>query len=159
MIEQLQEKLSEQPEKIVVLEEQLNGFKRQLFGRRSERDVTHVDAKRLERDGFESLPAGDSQTKSVAAHSRGKPENKSKESIVLPSDLPVETVIIDIPEEQKICQATGVPLVKIGEETTLKLAYRPGSVYLKEIMRPKYVHPKRKEESVIIEALPESLLT
>lgn len=157
--ETLQEKLSEQHEKIVVLEEQLNWFKRQLFGRRSEREVTHVDAKQLELDGFESLPVGDPQTKSIEAHTRRKPENKGKESIVLPSDLPVETVIIDIPEEQKICQATGIPLVKIGEETTLKLAYRPGSFYLKEIIRPKYVHPKREEEGVIIEALPESLLT
>ncbi len=56
---------------------------------------THVDAKQLELDGFENFPAGDPQTASIAAHSPRKPENKGKESIVLPSDLPVETIIID----------------------------------------------------------------
>jgi len=157
--ETLQEKLSEQNGKIAHLEEQLNWFKRQLFGKRSERDVSHVDARQLELDGFESLQKGDPQTKSVAAHHRRKPENKGKESIILPTDLPVETVIIDIPEEQKICQETGVPLVRIGEETTLKLAYKPGSFYLKEIIRPKYAHPQQEEKGIVTAELPESLLT
>ena len=149
---------TEYNQKIVVLEEQLNWFKRQLFGRRSERDITHVDAKQLELDGFESLPKED-EPKNIAAHRRRKPENKGKESIILPSDLPVETVFLDIRQEQKVCQETGVPLVKIGEETTLKLAYKPGSFYLKEIIRPKYAHPAKEEKGIIIEALPESLLT
>lgn len=157
--ETLQEKLSERDEKILYLEEQLNWFKRQLFGKKSERDVTHVDAKQLELEGFECLQKGEAQTKSVAAHNRRKPENKGKESIILPKDLPLETVILDIPEEQKICQETGVPLVKIGEEATYKLSYKPGSFYLKEIIRPKYVHPAQEEKGVIIRELPESLLT
>ena len=158
-IEQLQEELSQRDEKISYLEEQLNWFKRQLFGRKSERDVTHVDARQLELDGFESLSKGDPQTKTVAAHNRRKPENKGKESIILPSDLPVETIFLDIPEEQKMCQETGVPLVKIGEEATYKLAYKPGSFYLKEIIRPKYIHPAQEEKGVMIRELPESLLT
>ena len=67
------------------LEEQLNWFKRQLFGKKSERDITHVDAKQLELDGFESLSRGDPQTKNIAAHSRRKPENKGTKN---PSSSP-----------------------------------------------------------------------
>jgi len=68
-------------------------------------------------------------------------------------------VILDIAEGQKVCQETGAALVKIGEETTLKLSYKPGSFYLKEIIRPKYAHPAQEEKGVIIRELPESLLT
>jgi transposase len=157
--ETLQETVSQCNQKILSLEEQLNWFKKQLFGKRSERDVSHVNAQQLELEGFESLAKDDPQTKAVAAHSRRKPENKGKESIILPKDLPVETVIIDITEEQKICQETGVPLVKIGEETTYKLSYKPGSFYLKEIIRPKYAHPQQEEKGIFIGDLPESLLT
>ena len=64
-----------------------------------ERDISHVNPNQLELSGFESLQKGEQEAKNVAAHSRRKPENKGKESIVLPKDLPVETVIIDIPEE------------------------------------------------------------
>jgi transposase len=52
----------------------------------------------------------------------------------------------------------GVALVKIGEEVTHKLACRPASYYLKEIVRPKYAHPERAEDGVQIAPLPKSLL-
>jgi len=45
--------------------------------------------------------------------------------------------MIDISEEDKIYKATGAPIVKIGEDVTRKLAFTPGSYYLKEIVRPK----------------------
>ncbi len=34
--------------------------------------------------------------------------------ITLPADLPVKTIYLDIPEENKICKETGKALVKIG---------------------------------------------
>ena len=154
----LEEKLSQQNEKIIHLEEELNWFKRQLFGQRSERDVSHINPDQLELEGFATLLKEDPQAKAIAAYHRRKPENKGKESIILPKDLPVETIILDIPEEQKICQETGLPLVKIGEETTYKLAHKPGSFYLKEIIRPKYAHPHQEEKGILAAPLPESLL-
>ena len=53
-----------------------------------------------------------------------------------------------IPESEKKCLITGKPLVKIGEEVSLKLAHKPGSYYLKEIIRPKYALPKGGEEGI-----------
>ena len=121
--------------------------------------MSHVDACQLEFAGFESLKEADQEEKDIPAHKRRKPENKGKESIVLPKDLPVETVVIDIPEEQKVCQETGVPLIKIGEEASYKLAYKPGSFFLKEIIRPKYAHPQQEEKGILTAELPDSLLT
>jgi transposase len=150
--------ISQRDEKIIHLEEQLNWFKRQLFGKKSERDLSHLDSCQLELEGFESIDKTDPQTKTVAAHTRRKPENKGKDSIILPKDLPVETILIDLPEEQKICQETGAPLVKIGEETTCKLSYKPGSFYLKQIIRPKYAHLAKEEKGILIAEPPETLL-
>lgn len=52
---------------------------------------------------------------------------------------------MDIPEEQKVCQKTGVALVQIGTEISHKLAHEPGSYYIKETIRPKYAHPQKRE--------------
>jgi transposase len=76
---------------------------------------------------------------------------------MLDPNLPVETVIIDVPEKEKTCKETGVSLVKIGTETTYKLAHKPGSYYIKEIIRPKYAHPQNPENGVLTAFLPGSI--
>ena len=70
----------------------------------------------------------------------------------------MKTTILDIPEEQKICQETGEPLVQIGVEVSHKLAHEPGSYYIKEIIRPKYAHPQKEENGILTADLPDSLL-
>lgn len=157
--EVLQKALSQRDEKIIILEEEVAWFKRQIFGKKSERDISQVNPAQLEFEGFETLPQDEEKKKPVRAHTCRDPKNKGQESIILPKDLPVETIILDIPEEQKVCAETGKPLVKIGEETTYKLAYKPGSFYLKEIIRPKYAHPQQEEKGIVTANLPESLLT
>ena len=69
-----------------------------------------------------------------------------------------QIVAIDIPDEEKICKETGVPLQKIGEEVSHKLAHRPGSYFLKRIVRPKYAHPHQEERGVVTAPMPDSLL-
>jgi transposase len=51
-----------------------------------------------------------------------------------------------------------VALVKIGEEVTRKLAFKPGSYFVKEIIRPKYALPNNPEEGVRTAPLPAALL-
>jgi hypothetical protein len=63
---------------------------------------------------------------------------------MLGATSPVESQILDIPEDQKICSETDKPLVKMGEEVTFKLAYTPGSYYIKQIIQPKYALPQKK---------------
>jgi transposase len=150
-------KLAEQNAQILHLEEQLTWFKRQIFGRKSER-IIDTKPEQLLFDGFESTSQQKAETKAIPAHERKKRTSTGKDTIKLPDDLPVETTIIDIPEEEKICRETGLPLQQIGEEVSHKLAHRPGSYYLKRTVRPKYVHPQQEEKGVITASMPDALL-
>ena len=146
-------------EKIKTLEEKLNWFQRQIFGKRSEKYIHNENQPLF--PGFELPVSQESKEpkKQVAAHERKTPSRNGKDKISWPSDLPVVTTFIDLPEEEKICKETGSSLVKIGEEKSSKLAQKPGSFYIKEVIRPKYGHPKKAEEGIKIANLPESLLT
>lgn len=154
----LKGKLREREEKIIQLEEQLAWFKRQVFGQRSERVVKNLNDQQLMLEGFESSqePAK-KKTKEPISRSR-KQNRDGKDKINLPEDLPVKTVFLDIPEEQKICQETGQHLVQIGVEISHKLAHEPGSYYIKEIIRPKYANPNKEEAGILTAEMPDSLL-
>lgn len=156
-IENLQVQLSERDAEILYLKEQIEWFKRQIFGKKSER-VVDTNQEQLQLDGFESTSQQKTETQTIPAHERAKRTSTGKDAIKLPDDLPVETTIIDIPEIEKVCKETGVALQKIGEEVSHKLAYRPASYFLKRIVRPKYAHPKLEEKGIIIAPMPDSIL-
>jgi transposase len=155
--ESFQSQLAERDAKILYLEEQIAWLKRQIFGKKSER-VVDANQEQLQLDGFESMDQRKAETQTIPAHDRKKRTSTGEDAITLPEDLPVETTVIDIPEEEKVCKETGVALQKIGEEISHKLAYRPGSYFLKRIVRPKYAHPKQEEKGVITAPMPDSLL-
>lgn len=142
------------------VEEQLAWLKRQIFGQKSERTVKDLNSSQPTFEGFD-LPkeAKPEEKNKIPAHERKRPNRDGKDKITLPRDLPVERQVIDIPEEEKICSETGQPLVMIGEEVTIKLAHKPGSYFVKEIVRPKYALPKESEGGIRVAPLPESLLT
>ncbi len=48
--------------------------------------------------------------------------------------------------------------MKIGEDISQKLAFRPGSYFIKEIVRPKYASPKGGEETILAADLPSTLI-
>ena len=77
----------------------------------------------------------------------------------LPADLRRETEIIDIPKS--VQQATGDEWTKIGEEISEKLDYTPSSLFVRRIVRPKYVvrfpNSDRPDELKIAELPPEAL--
>lgn len=144
---------------ITYLKEQLEWLKRNLFGKRSEK-IIPPDENQLEFDGFGNLREVETvEKKIIAAHTRQKPKRDGKDKITLPADIPVETTVIDIPEEQKVCPKTGKALVKIGEEITCKLSHKPGSYFIKKIIRPKYALPGNIDSGISIASLTGSLLT
>lgn len=154
----LTDALHNREEKIVHLEEQLAWFKRQIFGKRSERIVSDLNSQQLNFEGFENLASTEEEKKTVAPHTRRKPNRNGQDKITLPEDLPVKTTVLDVTEEQKLCRETGQPLVQIGVEISHKLAHEPGSYYIKEIIRPKYAHPQKEEAGILTASLPDSLL-
>lgn len=143
---------------IIFLKEQLAWFKRQIFGKRSEKIIANLNEQQLELKGFDQQESSAEEPQKIPAHSREKPNRNGQDKITLPSDLPVETVVLDLPEEKKVCPETGVPLVKIGEETTHKLVQEPGNYYIKQIIRPKYANPNKPEAGILIADLPDSII-
>jgi hypothetical protein len=106
---------------VTYLKEQLAWFKRQIFGKKSERTVSSLNQEQLELTGLEAMQtAAEEQTQAVPAHKRRKPNRNGQDAIKLDPDLPVKTVVVDVSEEEKICKETGLPLVKIGEEISHK---------------------------------------
>ncbi len=148
-LEQSNQRIVEQSGKIIYLEEQLAWLKRQIFGKRSEKIITNLNEQQLYLEGFEQQDKSPEETQTIPAHSRKKPNRNGQDKITLPPDFPVETTVLDLPEEQKVCPETGESLVKIGEETTHKLVQEPGRYYIKEIIRPKYANPKKPEAGVL----------
>jgi len=77
----------------------------------------------------------------------------------LPENLKRETEIVDIPESVK--QATGGEWQKIGEEVSEKLDYSPSSLFVRRIVRPKYVvrfpDNGQSDEMKIAELPPEAM--
>lgn len=142
---------------ITKLNEQIEWFKKQIFGKKSEKIISSND-QQLVFQGFEAVVPSKKPTRSVAAHERAQSNRDGQDKLSFPENLPVERVFLDISDEQKICPETGVALVKIGEEISHKLAHKPGPYFIKEIIRPKYAHPKNSEEGVKAAELPESIL-
>lgn len=141
------------------LKEQMAWLTKQLFGQRSER-VIDQNENQLILPGFESFQNQEPEKKrTVDAHERRKPKRDGQNKITWPSDLPVERQVIDLSPEEKVCPETGEELIKIGEEVSRKLAHKPGSYYVKEIVRPKYALPKGSEGGIRTAPLPEGLLT
>jgi Transposase C of IS166 homeodomain len=113
------------------LKEQLEWFKKQLFGKKAEKFVDTRNEEQLCFEGYDKLATVAPEKKIIPAHERTKRRPTGEDKIILPADLPIECQVIDLPEEAKVCSETGIPLVKIGEEVTSKLAHRPGSYFIK----------------------------
>jgi transposase len=156
--EQLLREIESLQNEVCSLKEQLDWFRRQVFGKRSEKIVQDTSKNILYFEDLENLEdTKREETQPVQAHDRKKAARNGKDKISFPADLPVEQHVIDIPESEKVCPETGKQLVKIGEEVTQKLAHKPGSYYIKQIIRPKYALPQNSEGGMLTALLPESI--
>lgn len=136
---------------VAEMKEQLDWFKKQFFGAKSEKLIDD-DQEQLEFPGLEVLKE-EAEDVTVKGHVRKKTSHE-KTKIEYPADLPKEQIFLDLPKEQKLCPITGEPLKKIGEEVSQKLAYNPGAYFIKEFIRPKYVSPSHPELGVLVKEMP-----
>jgi len=145
---------------VSLLREQVEWFRRQFFGQRTEKIKSHLGDVQPLLPGIDIAQEGQEETvQTIAPHQRRKVRREGQDKITLPPDLPVEREIIDISQADKVCGVTGKVLIQIGEEVTRKLAYKPDSYYIKEIVRPKYALPEGSEGGICTASLPDSLLT
>lgn len=146
-------------QEIRYLREQVEWFKRQFFGKKSEKIIDQkTDPNWL--PGFEELaePGEERKEKKVKEHTRKEQDKKGLDKLEYPDNLPVEQQILDLSESEKICSQTGLPLVVIGQDITRKLAKKPVSFFIKEIIRIKYALPKGAEEGIRAACLPNNIL-
>jgi len=129
------------------LKHELVALKRMVFGRKSERFVPEDPDQLSLNLGDKPSDSSEAEETETLVYTRKKPKKtKAKPSRQpLPAHLPREDQIID-PQED----TTGMK--RIGEEITEILEYKPGRLYVKRIIRPKYAKPN--DGGVLIGKLP-----
>lgn len=147
----LQLQVEDQKFQIEYLKQQINYLTHREYGRRSEQldkqypNLFNYDVFNEAEDNAASEninepinpDTGEAQT--VTFEVKGK---KKKNLINRLDNLEVKTIIHDLPEEQKICDKCGTPLVKIGETETYKIKYIPA-----KLIKERHVYPTYKCEN------------
>jgi len=105
-VENLKEEIKHLKDENLYLKEQIELFKRKLFGKKSEKIIGPSNEEQLYLPGFEPPVQPPAPKKDpIAAHERTR-KSKGEDKITLSDDLPIEKHILDIPEEEKICSET-----------------------------------------------------
>jgi transposase len=156
---QLVELLQAQAQTIESLKQQLDWFKRQLFGSKSERFIAPPNAQQLHLGELvSSLPLADAPRKAVAAHARRVPTRDAvADAESLPffdeSRVPIETITLPVAE---IAGLAGDQFEVIGEKTSFRLAQRPGSYVVLKYVRP--VVKRRETDTIHCPSAPASVI-
>lgn len=140
---------------IAFLKQELDQLKRMIFGKKNERFVSqNIDNKQLSIFPIDPQPAEVQQTTTEQiTYQRTKTAPRKPVRQIFPAHLPrVEQII----EPQNILQNA----TKIGEEITEILEYKPGMIFVRCIIRPKFViksQIQEQENKIVIADLPTDL--
>lgn len=138
----LLERSTKDQERIEELQRQLDWFKRQLFGSKSDRRLLPENVRQLALG--ESLKPPQEpplETTEVRAHRRTKRKQKPTDEPSLRFDASVPVEVIEIPAPE--VEGHEDEYVLVQEKTTDRLAQRPGSYVVLRYVRPVY---KRKAD-------------
>ncbi len=160
IIAQQSELLAKQGAEIEKLRQQIDQFKRLLYGPRSERFVPEQMVMSFLSQSFPAqlpppgVPPRDrvrdpkhfEPQKAIGKNGHGRQN--------LPEHLKRVPVLHDVPEDQKRCGGCRKGLVKIGEDTSEQLEYTGPQLKVLKHIRPKYVCPDECEECGVVQAPP-----
>jgi transposase len=127
------QKFLKQESEIEWLRHQLSELQRMIFGAKSERFIA-PDPSQLNLFDLPAIATPEKQTEEIT-YTRTKPETQEKKQPLraeLPAHLPRKVEVVEpenLPEGAK----------KIGEAITEVLEYEPASMYVRQIVRPKYI--------------------
>ncbi len=137
-ISYLGEKVKNFEDKIKQLTDQLAWLRRKFWKPSSEKFIPADPAqRRLDFDGVDILPEEEGALKASAheiiTYERRKPQGEKKQPVRLP--LPEH-----LRREVEVIEPEGIDenWVRIGEEVTEQLEHKPGELYVRRIVRPKY---------------------
>jgi transposase len=158
---ELTAKLESTRRQLTTLQHQMEQMLRRLYGRKSEQ----LNPNQMMFDSIilESLEQNAQQTPPEAAAPVEpeviKPRKASQHHgrVPIPEHLERVEILLDLPDEQKVCPETGEPLKVIAVEVSEKLEYRPGKLIVNVYKRPQYALPERADSfaGVIAAAMPE----
>ncbi len=141
-ISELTRKLESTQRQLTTLQHQMEQMLRRLYGRKSEQ----LNPNQLMFDPIvlqslhaqQALPAVPAPipVKPEAAKPRQASQHHGR--VPIPEHLERVEILLDIPEEQKVCHETGEPLKVISVEVSEKLEYRPGKLIVNVYKRPQY---------------------
>jgi transposase len=149
-VEWLNHQYEEYKSKVEWLNHQLSELKRMIFGSKRERFISNTPEEQLSLFDIEKAEETTEDTKQeTITYTRSKTKEKKQPlRAALPSHLPRKEEIIEpdnIPEGAK----------KIGEAVTEILEYTPSKIYVRKIIRPKYITESNDEQTKIkIASLP-----
>lgn len=129
------------------LQQQLSELKRLVFGSKSERFVATENGQ-LDLFVKESAIATKSDSDSIEI-------TYKREQHIKPKQQPVRAALAaHLPRVEEIIEPEAIPIgaKKIGEEITEVLEYNPSSIFVRKIIRPKYVLPE--QQGIVIGSLP-----
>lgn len=156
-IEDLVRQNEELDRKTEELRQQIELLQRRLYGPRSERyhpDQLFLDNLLKEAQSQALDPLEPSIPVTATLRRKARPHGRMK----IPDHIERVDELLDLPDEQKKDPDTGQALVKLRDEISEKLAWKPGSWYVRRFIRPVYVHPDRQSEKagVYVRTMPDS---
>jgi len=134
-----EEIIQKKDDKIKQLTDQLAWYRRKFWKPGSEKYIPQDPQQRkIDFEGLDILPQEktviEQAEKEIISYERKKPDKQKKQ----PTRLPIPE---DIRREDEIIEPEGIDenWIRIGEEITEVLEEKPGELYVRRIIRPKYV--------------------
>jgi transposase len=147
VIKEQKEELKKKEDKIRQLTDQLAWYRRKFWKPASEKYIPQdPNQRKIDFDGMEILPEEEEAIKEAAkgiiSYERKKPEKTKKQPVRLP--LPDY-----LRREEETIEPEGINenWVRIGEEVTEVLEHKPGELYVRRIVRPKYALKKTLQQN------------
>jgi len=131
-VETLQKMVLELRHENQYLLEQFKIAQQKQFGKSSEKNSGQGELFN-EAEQLIDEEVAENEEKEIISDTRNKPKRKP-----LPKDLPRETVIIDLSDEEKNCDCCGNDLHKMGEKKSEALKFIPAQIKVIETIRPQY---------------------
>ena len=137
-VKNYEDRVKNYEDKVRQLTDQLSWYRRKFWKPVSEKFIPQDPLqRRLDFDGLDVLPeekeVATEAAKEIISYERRKPEKEKRQPVRLP--LPE-----DLRREEEVIEPDGIDAnwIRIGEEVTELLEHKPGELYVRRIVRPKY---------------------
>jgi len=146
---------------LTALQHQVEQLLKRLYGHKSEKLVNPgqlmLDSILLESLQQNAPPLPEDEPETQVKTVKVRKASRHHGRVPIPEHLERVEILLDIPEEQKVCPVTGKPLKVISVDISEKLEYRPGKLIVNVYKRPQYAAPETSDSfaGVIAASLPD----